>query len=458
MRVGLVTPYSWTVPGGVNHHIEHLAEELEHRGHEAWIIAPVGALTLRRRSVDSARHPFAERFIPVGTALPVPSNGSRAYLAFSPRTVTRVDRTIRHGRFDVLHVHEPATPAVSMAAVMLSTCPVVGTFHAALDSSRGYDDWAWLMRLIMERIDVRIAVSEAAQAFPASRYPGDYRIIPNGIPVERFEVCQGKPKVDGRILFIGRAERRKGLDVLVKAFPLVRRRLPHATLVIAGATRRDVLEAVRGARTPPDLDGIEPLGWVDDKDKLAQLGAAQVVCAPSLTAESFGIVLVEAMAGGVPVVASDLPGYRSVLRDGAVGRLVPPGEPAALAAALVDLLQDEPARTRFAAAGKAVAADLSWVHVSDSIINAYEDALTTPFDRGRHGFPDRPWFGRALLDYIVWSMNGGQDGTDPANGNGAHAGNGAGAAASSTSGSTEAEQPAADALQRPAGPRPQRRS
>jgi phosphatidyl-myo-inositol alpha-mannosyltransferase len=418
MRVALVTPYSWTVPGGVNHHIEHLAQELEHRGHEAWIIAPVGALTLRRRSVDSARHPFAERFIPVGTALPVPSNGSRAYLAVSPRTVTRLDRTIRHGHFDVLHVHEPATPAVAMAAVMLAASPVVGTFHAALDASRGYDDWAWLMRLIMERIDVRIAVSEAAQKFPASRFPGDYRIIPNGIPVEHFAVCQQQTKVPGRILFIGRAEPRKGLDVLIKAFPLVRRRMPQATLVIAGATRREAIDSARdGQRGAPDLEGVEPLGWVDDKQKLTQLGAAEVVCAPSLSAESFGIVLAEAMAAGVPVVASDLPGYRSVLKGGAVGRLVPPGDPEALAAALTGLLQDPAARTTFATAGKAVAADLSWVHVTDSIVRAYEDARAVPFDRGRHGLPDRPWFGRALVDYALWAANGRPEDAG-ANGNG----------------------------------------
>jgi phosphatidylinositol alpha-mannosyltransferase len=260
---------------------------------------------------------------------------------------------------------------------------------------------------MMERIDVRIAVSEAARKFPASRFPGDYRIIPNGIPVERFAVCHDRPKVSGRVLFIGRAEPRKGLDVLVRAFAQVRERLPHASLVIAGATRRQVLEAARnGFRAPLDLNGVEPLGWVEDHEKIEQLGAAEVVCAPSLTAESFGIVLVEAMAAGVPVVASDLPGYRSVLRDGAAGRLVPPSDPAALAAALVDLLGDAPARRRFAAAGMAAADELSWVHVTDSILHAYTDAMARPFQRGRHGLPGRPWFGRAALDYTLWALRG----------------------------------------------------
>jgi phosphatidylinositol alpha-mannosyltransferase len=405
MRVGLVTPYSWTVPGGVNHHVEHLAEELEERGHEAWILAPVGAASFSmRRSVDSARHAFAERFIPVGGAVPVPTNGSRAYLALSPRILARLDRTIRFGGFDVLHVHEPATPVVSAAAVLLATSPVVATFHAALESSHGYDDLSWVVRQVIERIDVRIAVSDAARTFPASRYPGDYRIIPNGIPVKRFAVCHGKPKIRGRILFIGRAEPRKGLDVLIRAFSLVRARLPHASLVVAGATRRQVAEASRnGLRAASELDGIEPLGWVDDHEKLEHIGAAEIVCAPSLTSESFGIVLAEAMAAGVPVVASDLPGYRSVLRDGAAGVLVPPAEPVALAAAIVDLLNDAAARERLAAAGRAAADALSWVRVTDGIVEAYEDAMARPFVRGRHGLPGRPWFGRAAIDYALWS-------------------------------------------------------
>ena len=408
MRIGLVSPYSWTVPGGVNHHVEHLAEELEQRGHETWIIAPVGALTPARRHVDSRQHPMAERFIPVGSAVPVPSNGSMAYVNFSPQIVTRMDRAVRYGRFDVLHVHEPCTPAVSAMAVLLATSPVVGTFHAALEASGYYDSLRWVVAAVMKRLDVRVAVSEAAKAFPQSRFPGPYRIIPNGVPVEKYAPAVGAPKVRGRILFVGRAERRKGLGVLLQAFTLLRERAPHATLVIAGATRRQVLETDRNGTGPPtDLAGVEALGWVADEEKIAHLADAEIVCAPSLAAESFGIVLAEAMAAGVPVVASDLPGYRAVLRDGQAGRLTPPGDPFALADALYDLLQDEEERRRLAAAGSAAAAELSWGRITDSIVEAYEDAVAAPRVRGLHGMPGRPSFGRALLEYAVWARRSG---------------------------------------------------
>jgi phosphatidylinositol alpha-mannosyltransferase len=408
MRVGLVSPYSWTVPGGVNHHIEHLAEELEKRGHETWIIAPVGAVTPARRAVDSRRQAMAERFIPMGSAVPLPSNGSLAYVWVSPKIFGRMDRAVRYGRFDVLHVHEPCTPWVAAAAVLMATCPVVGTFHAALDDSPFYDRLKFAVDSVMRRIDVRIAVSEAARAFPASRYPGDYRIIPNGVPVERYAACVGATRVPGRIVFIGRAERRKGLGVLLQAFSLLRRRMPRATLVIAGATRRQVLETERnGPGLPVDLAGVEALGWVADEEKIAHLGAAEIVCAPSLAAESFGIVLAEAMAAGVPVVASDLPGYRAVLRDGQAGRLTPPGDPVALADALYDLLEDEEERQRLTAAGSAAAAELSWSRITGRIIEAYEDALAAPRVRGLHGLPGRPSFGRAMLEYAIWSRRSG---------------------------------------------------
>jgi len=410
MRVGLVTPYSWTVPSGVNHHIEHLAAELEARGHEPWIIAPVGVLSPTRRAVDSRRRQAAERFIPMGTAVPLPSNGSRAYISVNPRVVLRMDRALRHGRFDVLHIHEPGVPSVSMAAVFLAASPVVATFHAALESSFGYEHAPRLGRLGMDRLDVRIAVSEAARDFPARLFPGEYRIIPNGVTVEKYAPAVGAAKVKGRVLFIGRAEKRKGLGVLLHAFARLRRRLPHATLVIAGATRGQALEASRLGYGPPlDLEGVEALGWVLDDEKVTQLAQAEVLCASSLAAESFGIVLAEAMAAGVPVVASDLPGYRAVLGDGEAGRLVPPGEPALLADALYDVLCDDDERRRLAAAGLVAAERLSWSRVTDEIIAAYEDALAVGDRPGVHGLPGRPWFGRALLEYTLTGGRAGRE-------------------------------------------------
>lgn len=396
------------MPGGVNHHIEHLAAELEARGHEPWIIAPVGAMTPARRHVDSRRQAVTERFIPMGNALPVPTNGSLAYVNCSPQIGGRMDRAIRYSRFDILHVHEPCTPAVAMMAVLMATSPVVGTFHAALESSFLYDRGRFLATPVMKRVDVRIAVSEAARSFPQSRYPGPFRIIPNGVPVEKYAPAVGAAKVPGRILFVGRAEPRKGLGVLLQAFALLRKRMPDATLVVAGATRRQVLETERvGSDLPVDLTGVEALGWVDDEVKVAQLGEAEILCAPSRAAESFGIVLAEGMAAGVPVVASNLPGYRAVLRDGEAGRLTPPGDPVALAEALYGLLQDEAERRRLTAAGIAAAADLSWAQITDRIVEAYEDALAMPRVRGLHGLPGRPAGYRALLEYAIWARRSG---------------------------------------------------
>ena len=406
MRVGLVSPYSWTVPGGVNHHVEHLAEELDARGHESWIIAPVGAITPARRHVDSRRQRFTERFIPMGNAIPIPTNGSTAYLNFSPQLAARMDRAIRYSRFDVLHVHEPCTPAVAMLAVAMAASPVVGTFHAALEASLLYDQGRFVAAAVMRRLDVRVAVSEAARSFPQSRFPGPFRIIPNGVPVERYAPAIGATKVPGRVLFVGRAEPRKGLGVLLQAFTLLRRRVPHATLVVAGATRGQVLETERNG-TPTDLRGVEALGWVEDHEKVEQLGEAEILCAPSLAAESFGIVLAEGMAAGVPVVASDLPGYRAVLRNGEAGRLSPPGDPAALAEALYEVLQDAEERRRLAAAGIAAAADLSWARITDRIEEVYEDAVASPRVPGLHGMPGRPAFHRALLQYALWAGRSG---------------------------------------------------
>jgi phosphatidyl-myo-inositol alpha-mannosyltransferase len=406
VRVGLVSPYSWTVPGGVNHHVEHLAEELGARGHETWIIAPVGALTPSRRQVDSRRHKHTERFIPMGNGVPVPTNGSMAYVNFSPQIMARMDRAIRYGRFDVIHVHEPCTPMVAMMSVLMAASPVVATFHAALEKSAFYDHGRFAAAAVMRRLDVRIAVSEAARSFPESRFPGEFRIIPNGVPVEDYLPARSVAKTRGRILFVGRAEPRKGLGVLLQAFTLLKKRAPHATLVVAGATHRQVLETERNG-IPTDLTGVDALGWVDDRDKVEQLGEAEILCAPSLAAESFGIVLAEGMAAGVPVVASDLKGYRAVLRDGEAGRLTPPGDPVALADALFDLLEDGEERRRLTAAGIAAAEELSWARITDLIEEAYRDALASPRVRGVHGLPGRPPYPHAVMEYVIWATRTG---------------------------------------------------
>ena len=334
MRVGLVTPYSWTVPGGVNHHIEHLAAELEARGHEPWIIAPVGVLSPTRRARGQpaaagrrALHPHGHRRPhPVQRLARLPQRQpSRRRCAWTAPCAT--------GASTCCTCTSPARRRWAWRRVFLAASPVVGTFHAALESSFGYEHLQLARRgMGMERLDVRIAVSEAAREFPARLFPGDYRIIPNGVAVEKYAPAVGAAKVKGRVFFIGRAEKRKGLGVLLHglraaaaAAARTRRWSSPAPTRAAGAG--GVAARLRAAARPRRAS--RPwAGWSTTR-RSPSSAQAEVVCAPSLAAESFGIVLAEAMAAGVPVVASDLPGYRAVLRDGEAGRLVPPGEPGA---------------------------------------------------------------------------------------------------------------------------------
>jgi phosphatidylinositol alpha-mannosyltransferase len=403
MRVGLVTPYSWTVPGGVNNHVEHLADELERRGHTAWIMAPMGVMFGRRR-VDGRRLHATGRLVPMGSSIPVSSNGSVAYISLNPRVFARMDRAIGQLRLDVVHVHEPCLPPVSLAAVLLARSPVVGTFHAALKDPNVYDRYEWSHRMIMDRLDVRTAVSGEAARAPATRYPGDYWMIPNGVAVGRFAPARRVPKVPGRVLFIGRADPRKGLRILLEAFAGLRRRRPDTSLVVAGVTQRELgsLAAHGTSGRPIELDGVTALGWVGDDEKVRHLGAAEVVCVPSLSGESFGVVLIEALASGVPVVASDLPGYREVLRQGEIGSLAPPGDPLTLAKTLGSVLADEALRRRLSEAGIAAADTYAWEHVADRVELAYAEAASLDAAAGGRHPSDRPWVGRTLLKSWLW--------------------------------------------------------
>lgn len=383
MRIGLVTPYSWTVPGGVNDHIANLAHQLELCGHEPWILGPVGG-------PGRSRQRLPERFIPVGSAVPFPSNGSKAYVNTCVWMFQRMERILGNNQFDVLHCHEPCTPSVAACTVLRRNAPVVGTFHAALDDSILYRylyPWA---RKIIDALAVKIAVSEAAKEYVAARFGGTYRIIPNGVPVDRYEAARGGECTPGRILFIGRAEPRKGLLVLLRAFVRLRELRPDATLVLVGPRWAQVHELVEspesGLRWP--IPGIAALGRVSHDAKVEEMASAQVLCVPSLQGESFGIVLAEGLAAGLPVVASDLPGYRSVLKDGRVGVLVPPRDHVALAGALLDILADEDRRAMLTAAGVKVAEELAWERVAAQVMETYEEAVEMGVDgmsRGSQG-------------------------------------------------------------------------
>lgn len=374
MRVALVSPYAWAVPGGVNDHVANLAGQLEQRGHEAWIVAPTAPLGKSR-----GRSGFPERFIPAGLAVPFRSNGSRAYVNVYPHSPWSLRRSLRRRQFDIFHVHEPAVPPTAFLSVFLADAPVVGTFHAAGQSSAGYEMFGGILERLMDNISVRIAVSEAAREFVARYHPGEYRIIPNGVLPGRYASAGSLTKVPGRLIFIGRAEPRKGLHVLLRAFQRLREMRPGASLDLVGTAEEELMRTAR--RIWPQIrgpiPGVTPLGRVSQEEKVRRLGMSEVAVVPSLEGESFGIVLIECLAAGVPVVASDLPGYRRVLEDGRLGELVSPDDPGALALALERLLADDGRRRRMATLGVREVQQYSWDRVVDQVLAAYEDALVT---------------------------------------------------------------------------------
>jgi phosphatidyl-myo-inositol alpha-mannosyltransferase len=370
MRIGLVSPYAWTVPGGVNNHVMSLVRYLERSGNEVYVIAPAGDLRRSQTTIPT-------NFISAGRSIPVPGNGSVAHVSPDFFMLGKMSRILEPLKLDLVHVHEPMLPAVGAAATMMAKAPVVGTFHAAGAASAFYDRWRPLAERIMASITLSIVVSETARQTVIPHFPGEYRVIPNGIEIERYASARGGGKVPGRILFIGRPEPRKGLPALLEAFQGLRRRLPEASLVLAGPTPEELQAHASRGRHAPDraFDGVTALGRVSHDVKVREMAAAQVLCAPSNGGESFGIVLVEAMAAGVPVVASDIPGYRAVLAEGSAGMLIPPDNPAALENGLFTALTDRELREDLRASGIARADRYSWDRLIGQVTEAYQDAI-----------------------------------------------------------------------------------
>lgn len=366
MRVGLVCPYSWDVPGGVKEHVRDLAEELLRLGHEVSVLAP--------GDPDAEVEPYV---VLSGRAVPVPFNGSVARLSFGPVSASRTRRWIREGGFDLLHVHEPVSPSVSMLAVWAASGPVVGTFHSSyLSRSRVYGASYGILQPTLERITARIAVSEAARNTVVQHVGGDAVLIPNGVALRRYakaDPMPGWPGHGGTLGFLGRIdEPRKGLPVLLEALRAVVAEHPGVRLLVAGPG--DVDE-VRDSIDPDLRDRVELLGLVSDEDKAAMLHSVDLYVAPNTGGESFGIILLEAMAAGAPVLASDLDAFRSVLDDGRAGRLFPVGDAGALAAAANGLLRDRAERTALAEAGTAVARRYDWQTVAQQVLAVYETVI-----------------------------------------------------------------------------------
>ena len=361
MRIGMVCPYSFDVPGGVQSHVLQLAEVMRARGHDVSVLAPA--------SVDSD---VPDYVVSGGKAVPIPYNGSVARLRFGPATHRKVKKWLADGDFDVLHLHEPNAPSLSMLALMIAEGPIVATFHTSTTKSLTLSVFQGILRPWHEKIVGRIAVSDLARRWQMEALGSDAVEIPNGVDVSAIAsapLLAGYPRPGKTVLFLGRYdEPRKGMEVLVGALPAVVERFGGVEVLVVGRGDEDALRDSAG-----DLAGhLRFLGQVDDAEKASALRSADVYCAPNTGGESFGIVLVEAMAAGTPVVASDLDAFRRVLCDGEAGRLVPVGDCDALAAALIEVLGDDRLRRRYVTAAAAAVRRYDWPVVADEIMLVYE--------------------------------------------------------------------------------------
>jgi phosphatidylinositol alpha-mannosyltransferase len=371
MRIAIVSPYGWTHPGGVTRHVEALTRELTAVGHDVRVLAPY----------DGEPRDAPPFLTSLGPTIGLPFNGAVSHLALTPFCASTLRRELRGGGFDVVHVHEPVAPLPGWLGVALAApvAPVVGTFHTYTENFLPQAIAAtWGSRRNLNRLRVRIAVSEAAEWTGRRFFGGEYRIVPNGVTLPAGGVPAPRPREPQeplRVAFVGQAVERKGLQVLLRAFEALREHVP-AELAVIG------VEAAELGPLLADTRGVEALGRVEDDEKHAALTRADVLCAPSLGGESFGMVLTEAFAAGTPVVASDIAGYRDVVSDGHDGLLVPRGDAVALASTLRDLALDQPRLEQLAGAAGASAERYAWPHVAEEVVEAYEDARAMPGPEG----------------------------------------------------------------------------
>lgn len=368
MKVGIVVPFSWSYIGGVSEHAEAQAEALERLGFDTRLIMgddPPGTIW-RLFHPDAGRLDSRPgRVMAIGTSVTVPANHSRTHIVLSQLAVFRMARLLRREKFDVIHVHEPMTPALCVAALAHVRSPVVGTWHATGELNwmkAGMPIWGMLMK----RIDYRIAVSEVARASAARYLPGPFEIIPNGITLPPHADPTNRENI---VVYIGRHDPRKGLEVLLRAWPEVRRQT-GATLHVIGADPRAVRLLMSRQRLSDD--GIELMGVIVGDPLTSELARAKLLCAPSLGGESFGMVLTRAFGCATPVVASDIPGYDQVMAP-EVGLTVPPGDSARLGQALVELLTDEPRRQRLGEGARERALErYGWAKLAERLAAIYE--------------------------------------------------------------------------------------
>ncbi|MGC9219938.1 MAG: lysylphosphatidylglycerol synthase domain-containing protein [Solirubrobacteraceae bacterium] len=390
MRIALISPYSWSYPGGVTRHIEGLAEQYLAQGHEVRVLAPVDPVDLGAAVMHRGARPqhvtLPDYLIPLGRTVGFKANGAVSNLSLSAPAMVKLARELSAGRYDVAHIHEPIAPLVGWTATLPYGMPLVGTFHTysvkrvpnAIATGLG-------ARQVLNRLRVRIAVSDAAAWTGRRWYGGHYRVIPNGVHVDEaaleaaLEARRGEvAQAPLRIVFVGQAVERKGLPLLLRAFEALCEHIP-AELTVIGPTQAELAPLLMDAR------GVRALGKVDDQAKNAALLAADVLVAPSLGGESFGMVLTEAFAAGATVVASDIAGYRDVVTDGVDGVLVAPGDPVALAETLRELYYEPQRRHALAQAAALSVRRFVWQRVAEQVMEAYVDAIATPEPVGAWG-------------------------------------------------------------------------
>ncbi|MCW1820521.1 alpha-(1-2)-phosphatidylinositol mannosyltransferase [Mycolicibacterium conceptionense] len=366
MRIGMVCPYSFDVPGGVQSHVLQLAEVMRAGGHYVSVLAP-----------SSPHVKLPEYVVSGGKAVPIPYNGSVARLRFGPATHRKVKKWIAEGDFDVLHLHEPNAPSLSMLALQAAEGPIVATFHTSTTKSLTLSVFQGILRPYHEKIVGRIAVSDLARRWQMEALGSDAVEIPNGVDVPHFANAprlDGYPRPGRSVLFLGRFdEPRKGMPVLLGALPKLVRRFADIEILIVGRGDEDALREQAGELA----EHLRFLGQVDDDGKAAAMRSADVYCAPNLGGESFGIVLVEAMAAGTPVVASELDAFNRVLDQGQAGRLVPVGDADALADALIEVLDDDALRAQYIDKATERVARYDWSVVAGQIMRVYETVAST---------------------------------------------------------------------------------
>lgn len=371
MKIALVSPYDYPYPGGVTEHITALDKEFRALGHDTRILA----------ASTTDEDVLGEHVIKVSGAVSnVPFSGSTARITLSPQVYRRIKQILKQEKFDVVHVHEPTVPILSLAVLRHSHALNIGTFHAYRESNAIYGSLRPLIQRVFNRLDGRIFVSEPVRKYITRYFPGDSVIIPNGIDCARFNSPDIKPIDqfnDGRpnILFVGRLEKRKGFRHLIRAFPHIKQAIPNVRLLVVGAySERDKAPFVRYARTLK-LHGVHFVGYVSPEEMARYHRTATIFCAPNTGFESFGIILLEAMAAGLPIVASDIAGFRTVVDNDSEGVLVPPGDEQALAQVVIDLLRDSTRRAQMSECGKRKAAQYDWKIIAQRVLDYYDQLI-----------------------------------------------------------------------------------